>query len=186
MIWKNSIPFSNESNLLIMRKSVINLFVFIAMSVVITSCKIYRFTDASVDPNLKTYSVNPTINIAVIQNPRAASLLTEKLKDKFTSETRMDLVQQNADADFSCTITDYSVSPVILSDANTTAQNRLNVSVKVDFVNKLDAKKNFSQTFSDGENFDANKQLNDVENSKINDIFDRIVQQIFNKTFGNW
>ena len=62
----------------------------------------------------------------------------------------------------------------------------LNVSVKIDCINRRDATKNFTQVFREGENYDANKQFSDVENGLINTIFERLVQQIFNRTFGNW
>jgi hypothetical protein len=62
----------------------------------------------------------------------------------------------------------------------------LNISVQIDYINKKDAKKNFKQVFRDGENYDANRQLIDVESSLSTIIFDRLIQQIFNKTFGNW
>lgn len=186
MTWRSNWILRLGQNSLRSKSKILIFTYLLGFILLLPSCKIYRFTDASVDPNIKTYSVNPTINVAVIQNPQASSLLTEKLKDKFTRETRMSLVQQNANVEFSCTITDYSVSPVILSDANTASQNRLSVNVKVEYVNKLDQRKNFSQNFNDGENYNANSTLNEVENSLINSIFDRIVQQIFNKTFGNW
>jgi hypothetical protein len=151
-----------------------------------SSCKIYRFTDAAVDPNLKTFNMSQTINIATLQNPNAAPAFTERLKDKFLRDTRMILLQENGDLEFSATITEYSIDPVSITNTETTAQNRLNISVKIDCVNRKDATKNFSQTFRDGENYDANRQFSDVENALLNTIFDRLVQQVFNRTFGNW
>ncbi len=151
-----------------------------------SSCKIYRFTDASVDPNLKSFTVNATSNNATLQNPNAAANFTEKLKDKYIRETRLALTRENGDIEFTATILEYSVDPVAISGIETLAQNRLNITVRVEYVNRKDEKKNFIANFRDGENFEANKLLSDVENSLINNIFDRLIQQIFNKTFGNW
>ncbi|MFN8284169.1 MAG: LptE family protein [Chitinophagales bacterium] len=162
------------------------LICLIISLITISSCKIYRFTDAAVDPNLKTFSVNPTINIATLQNPNAAPVFTDKLKDKFLRETRMALSRDNGDVEFSATIIEYNVDPVTITGTETLAQNRLNISVQVEYVNRKDEKKNFKQVFRDGENYDANKQLINEESALINSIFDRILQQIFNKTFGNW
>lgn len=162
------------------------LWTIILLLLPITSCKIYRFTDASVDPNWKTFTVAQTINVATLQNPNAAPTFTEKLKESFLRNTRLTLVRESGDLEFSVTITEYNVDPVAITNTETTAQNRLNITVKVDCVNKRDNSKSFSQTFRDGENYDANKQLSDVENSLLSTIFDRLVQQIFNRTFGNW
>ena len=162
------------------------LITVIVIALLSPSCKIYRFTDASVDPNMKTFNMSQTINIATIQNPNAAPQFTESLKNKFLRDTRLTLIRENGDLEFSATIIEYSIDPVSITNTETTAQNRANVSVKIDCINKKNPSKSFSQTFRDGENYDANKQFSDVENGLLNTIFDRLVQQIFNRTFGNW
>lgn len=157
------------------------------MTLSIMSCKIYRFTDASVDPNLKTFSINPTDNIAMLQNPNAAANFTDKLKDKFSRETKLILTNDaNSDLEFTCTIIEYNVSPIAVTNTETLAQNRLNIGVKVVCVNRKDDKGSYTQSFRDGENYDANADLSSVENNLSNIIFDRLVQQIFNKSFSNW
>lgn len=161
-------------------------FLFLITFAFCLSCKIYRFTDASVDPNWKTFSIAQTVNVATLQNPNAAPSFTEKLKDKYLRDTRMVLIRESADLEFSATITEYNIDPVAITNTETTAQNRLNISIKIDCVNKRDNTKNFSQVFRDGENYDASKQFSDVETGLVNTIFDRLIQQIFNRTFGNW
>lgn len=171
----------------IKRTRIVSLTNYLIISFfLLSSCKIYRFTDAAVDPNWKSFSMNQTLNVATLQNPNAAPAFTEKLKDKFLRDTRLTLIRESGDLEFSATITEYSVDPVSVTNTETTAQNRLNISVKIDCINHRDASKNFSQTFRDGENYDASKQFSDVENGLISTIFDRLVQQIFNRTFGNW
>jgi Lipopolysaccharide-assembly len=150
------------------------------------SCKIYRFTDASVDPNLKTFTVLPTVNVSTLQNPVAASAFTDKLKDKFIRDTRLVLTRDNGDIEFVCTITEYNIEPVSVINSETLAQNRLNISVRVECLNRVDEKKNFTQNFRDGENFAATSQFAVVETELLTTIYDRLAQQIFNKAFSNW
>ncbi len=178
-----SISFSNFQ---IFKSTLFHYFIISILALSSSSCKIYRFTDASVDPNWKTFSMSQTINIATLQNPNSAPAFTEKIKEKFLRDTRLVMIRESGDLEFSATITEYNIDPVAITNTETTAQNRLNISVKVDCVNKRDNSKSFSQTFRDGENYDANRQFSDVENSLLNTIFDRLVQQIFNRTFGNW
>mgnify|MGYP000971117016 CR=1 FL=1 len=156
------------------------------VSFLMPGCKIYRFTDASVDPNWKTFTMAQTINVSTLQNPNAAPSFTEKLKDKFLRDTRLSLIRESGDLEFSATITEYNIDPVSITNTETTAQNRLNISIKVDCVNSKDKAKSFSQAFRDGENYDANTQFSVVETALVNTIYDRLVQQIFNRTFGNW
>src|SRR3954464_9191277 len=119
MIWKSS-------------SRLIAVFAAILIISLLPSCKIYRFSDASVDPNWKTFTMGQTINIATLQNPNAAPAFTEKLKDKFLRETRMVMIRDEGDLQFSATITEYSIDPVAITNVETTSQNRLNISVKID------------------------------------------------------
>ena len=104
----------------------------------IPACKIYRFIwMPSVYPNWKTFSVASTINVATLQNPNAIPTFTDKLKESFTKHP------PNSNSairgfEFSVTITEYNVEPVAITNTETTAQNRLNISVKVDCVNQRD------------------------------------------------
>ncbi|MBK9329095.1 MAG: LptE family protein [Sphingobacteriales bacterium] len=184
MSWKISqMSIANNKHYLI-NKMLLVICIFSAAFM--SSCKIYRFTDASVDPNWKTFTLSQTLNIATLQNPNAAPSFTESLKEKFLRDTRLALNRDNGDLEFSATITEYSIEPVSITNTETTAQNRLNITVKVECVNNSDKSKGYSQTFRDGENYDANRQFSDVENGLVSTIYERLVQQIFNRTFGNW
>ena len=180
---------SGNIKLKLIRRNIVSLFYYSVISIAVLmvfSCKIYRFSDASVDPNLKTFTINPTNNIATFQNASAASAFTEKLKEKFIRETRMVLTRQDGDIEYSCTITEYNIEPIALTNTQTLAQNRLNINVRVECINHQDEKKSYNQNFRDGENFSAQVAFNSVEADLQNTIFDRITQQIFNKSFSNW
>lgn len=185
MIKSNRIKYLS-SGFIFSRTALLNYFIISIITLFASSCKIYRFTDAAVDPNWKTFSVTQTTNVATLQNPNAAPTLTEKMKERFLRDTRLSLIRENGDLEFSTVITEYNIDPVAITNTETTAQNRLNISIKVDCINKIDKSKTYSQVFRDGENFDANRQFSDVENGLLNTIYDRLVQQVFNKTFGNW
>ena len=70
-----------ESSFSIFSISLLHYIIIPILILSISSCKIYRFTDASVDPNWKTFSVTQTTNIATLQNPNAAPNFTEKIKE---------------------------------------------------------------------------------------------------------
>lgn len=150
------------------------------------SCKLYKFTDASVNPNLKTISVNNIPNLAPIVVPSLSNTFTEGLKDKFLRETNLKLSNIGSDLEFSGSIVAYNIDPISITNIQTVAQNRLTISIKIECVNKIEPLKGFSQTFTDGENYDATENLNTIENRLIATITDRIIQNIFNKAFVNW
>lgn len=164
----------------------INYIIVSVIILCISSCKIYRFSDASIDPNLKTFTIQPTNNIATFQNAAAAATFTEKLKEKFIRETRMVLVRDGGDIEYTCTILEYNIEPIALTNTQTLAQNRLNITVKVECINHKDDKKSYTQNFRDGENFAAQTSFATLEDGLLTTIYDRITQQIFNKSFSNW
>lgn len=152
----------------------------------LTSCKLYKFTDASVNPNLKTITVNTFPNVAPIQVPALSSLFTENLKDKFLRETSLKLATSGGDIEFNGSITTYSIDPIAISNVETVAQNRLTITIRVECINRLEPTKSFSQAFTDGENYDASQDIARIESELINTITERIIQNIFNKAFVNW
>ena len=101
-------------------------------------------------------------------------------------QTPLQLVERGGDLEFSGAITDYSVSVRSAQSGETNAQNRLTVTVKVDFLNNLDTKKNFEQSFSRFRDYDASLNLNAVEDALVSQINDELAQDIINKALVNW
>ncbi|HUH72842.1 MAG TPA: LPS assembly lipoprotein LptE [Chitinophagales bacterium] len=170
--------------------SVRNLFHGALMSVIVlvgfTSCKIYKFTDASVNPNIKSVTINTIPNMSAIQVPSISPLLVEKLQDKFLKETNLRLLQDNGDIEINGVIVDYYIDPVAITNTETVAQNRLTISIKIDFTNNIEPDKNFSTTFRELEVYEANLSSIEVDNQIAPLILDKLVQTIFNKAFVNW
>jgi hypothetical protein len=159
------------------------------MSVIVclcSACKIYKFTDASINPNLKTIKINQFTNTSPIQTTTLANDFEQKLVNKFVRESRLTFVKDNPDLEFSGNIVEYYIEPIAISGTETTAQNRLSIAIKVDFVNNIEKDKSFSQVFRDGENFDASKDISQVNEELVNIIFDRTIQNVFNKAFVSW
>lgn len=170
--------------------SVRNIFHGVLMSVIVlvgfTSCKIYKFTDASVNPNIKSVTINTIPNMSAIQVPSISPLLVEKLQDKFLKETNLRLLQDNGDIEINGVIVDYYIDPVAITNTETVAQNRLTISIKIDFTNNIEPDKNFSTTFRELEVYEANLSSIEVDNQIAPLILDKLVQTIFNKAFVNW
>lgn len=149
-------------------------------------CKIYKFTDASVNPNIKTITINNIPNLAPIQVPSIAPELVEKLQSKFIRETNLTIVPENGDIEIDGVIVSYNIEPVAITQTETVAQNRLVISIRIDFTNRVEKDKDFSTTFRELEVYDANLSGNDVDNQVAPIILDKLVQTIFNRAFVNW
>ncbi|HZH68772.1 MAG TPA: LptE family protein [Chitinophagales bacterium] len=161
-------------------------FVVALSSILFSACKIYKFTDASIDPNIKSVNINTMQNLAAIQVPSISPLFVEKLQERFLRETNLKMVSDEGDIEFSGAIIDYHIDPVAITNVETVDQNRLTITVKIDFTNRIDPDKNFSSTFRESEIYEANMSSNQVDDEIASLVIDKLVQVIFNKAFVNW
>ena len=83
-------------------------------------------------------------------------------------------------------ITDYKTMPVAITSGQTAAMNRLTITVRVRFSNRIDDTKDFEQTFSRYEDYPSDQDLNAVQESLTTTIVEQLVEDIFNKALVNW
>ena len=146
----------------------------------------YSFKDVSVPAEVKTVKVNYIENRARIVNPQLSPLLTDKVRQKIINQTRLSQTNsEEAHYDISGQITDYYVSTSGISGQRA-ATNRLNVSVRLVFKNRLDSKKNFEADLNRNFDFDAALPLQQAENQLTELIVQNFTDEIFNRIFSNW
>ena len=168
-----------------MRKKII-LIIAAGMFLLHSGCGFYSHTGASIPPDAKTFSVSYIANTASTIAPTLSQTFTEKLKTKILNETQLKLSTAESDFQFSGKIIDYKTAPVAVQSNNINAVNRLTITVSITLENKLDEKKNYTESFSGFADYSATQNLSSVENDLIIQVSDLIVQNIFNKTFVNW
>lgn len=169
-----------------MRTYIIYLVTIFALS--FYGCKInYSFTGASIPVGTETVSISDFPNMAPLINPLLSNTFTEALKDKFMSQTSLQLIQYDGDLHFEGTIINYSTRPMnIQAESDQAAQNRLTIGIKVKFVNNIDPEANFETTFSRYADYSSDSSLQDVEDALVSEIVDELVDDIFNKSVVNW
>jgi hypothetical protein len=161
--------------------------VFIIICFVAISCKInYSFTGASIPEDVKTVSVETFQVYAPLANANISQTFTEALKDKFVSQTNLDLVSKNGDLQFEGAITGYKISSVAIQGNETAALNRLLITVKVKFTNTKDENYDFDSNFSRYADYETSQDLTAVEDGLIAEINEQLTQDIFNKAVSNW
>jgi hypothetical protein len=143
-------------------------------------------TGGSIPPEAKTVSVSFFQNNAPLANPTISQSFTESLKDVFISQTRLNLVPLSGDLQFSGAITGYDIRPVAIQGNETAALNRLTVTVSVRYVNTLNEKQNFEQSFSRFVDFPSATELSSNEESLISEVNKQLIQDIYDRSFGNW
>ena len=167
------------------------LILFIALILVGPSCT-YKLSlsGASIPVNMKTIRVDFFENNAALVVNNLSTQFTEALKDRIRNTTRLSIVRtEEADAVLSGTITDYNISPVSINAtpnnvAPIAGASQLTITVNVKYVNNLDKKDNFEQSFSKALPFSGD--INSQEQTLIAAINKQLTEDIFNKAFANW
>lgn len=157
--------------------------------VVAVSCRIsYGFRGTSID-----YSIYKTIDIRDFQNqaslvyPPLAQTFNEHLKDVFTRNTRLQLVNnQVANMELEGEITRYDLTPMAVQDNALAAQTRLTMAVRIRFIDNINSANDREETFSAYRDFDSSEMLDAVQDELIEQLNKDIVDQIFNATMSNW
>ena len=168
-------------------KHLLSLFALATMLLVFQACKFgYSFTGASIAPEVKTIAIKTFPNVAPLVQPSLSQSFTEKLKDKFQSQTSLKLVKNDADLAFEGQITNYVTQPIAIQANETASQNRLTITVNVKFSNRTDSKQDFESSFSRYADYDSRLALQNVENELIRQINEQLVTDIFNKSVSNW
>lgn len=146
----------------------------------------YSFTGADISPDIKTFSVDYFENRAPLVQPTLSNVFTEGLKDRFLSQTNLDLVNRDGHLHFEGEITNYRVSPQAFTGDERAAANRLSITIRVKFTNAMDETKDFDKSFSRFADFESSVSLNAVEAQLIDEIVDQITEDIFLESVANW
>jgi len=159
---------------------------FILLSAV-AGCGGYSFT--GFDPgDAKTLNIDFFPNNADLVKPEFSQIFTEKLRDIFVQQTPLELVQRNGDMQFSGSITRYRIEPINAqaSDLGSVAQNRLTVDVNVIFVNTKAPDKGFEERFTRFVDFDADQDINAIEDELHDQVSQELAENILNRAIGDW
>lgn len=162
----------------------------VAVLALLGGCSVkYSATGASIDQEAKTVNVRFIENRAPINNPTLSQKVTQKLRDKITSQTRLTQVNESeprADYEIRGTITGYSFSNAAVTNVDKAATSRLTITVNITFLKRVGDKKGFTQSFSRSEDFSASQLPSAVEGGLIEKILPNLVDDIFNRAFANW
>ena len=152
------------------------------------ACGIYSFTGADIDyATTKTFQVNNFVNNAPIVEPKVARNFTLELQDILLNKTSLSLVNNNGDLVYEGEIVDYYVAPITATSKSTAAQNRLTIGINVRFSNTKAPEKDFEQKFTFYFDYSGSSQLIGSQlDTALEVIFERVTQDIFNKSLANW
>jgi len=164
--------------------------VILVLLVMMSGCRVrFTMTGASLHPDVKTVSVSYFPNRAPIVNPTLSQEFTETLKDKFISQTNLQMVSDGGDLSFEGEIIGYDTKPIAVSQnaqRDQASLNRLTVTINIRFVNEIEPTKNFEARFMAYEDYSSDKGLDAVEGELVPLIIEKIIEDVYNRSVVNW
>lgn len=168
-----------------------NLLLLIICVGFLNSC--YTFSGSSLKDE-KTVQINEFPNNSPLVNPTLSQQFSTDIQNRFLQRTTLKGTKQNPDILIEGEITDYTITPTTISSTtqNTAAgviqdsQNKLTITVKVHYENKVRPEASFDRTYSDEAVFNSSLSLNAIETSQVKIATDRIINKIFNDIVANW
>lgn len=167
-------------------KNVGILFTFCALCLILGQCRFVSYSFSGVNTDAKSIFVDVFQNRAGNGPPNVGQDFTERLREYYQRNSPLSIADKEGELEIRGYVKTYEVQPIAASGDSRAAQNRLTIGVEIDFLNKLDEKKNFKQTFSFYSDFAQEQTLDQVEAAKIDEIFEQLILDIFNKTVADW
>ena len=136
----------------------------IAVSFLLGGCSIvkYSFSGTSIQPDVKTVTINYFEYKALKVNPTLSNDLTEAMKEKFRKLTKLEQVDMDGDLELSGTVTGYEVRAAAVTANEVAAMNRLTVNVSLKFTNRKYPEEDFEKSFSAYSDYDSTNSLDAV------------------------
>ena len=170
-------------------KKIISIaFISAIILVGINGCYIssFGFRGISIPDDVNIASVQYFENRAPLINPNLSQTFTEALKDRISTESRLSIRDGVGDVDFSGEITGYDLRPMAIQADAISAMTRLTVTVKIRYQNFKNPKANWESSFSAYEDYESDRNINDIEEALVKLIVDQLTENIFNKAFSDW
>lgn len=141
----------------------------------------------------QTISITEFYNNTDLGQANIGQTFTNQLKNYIIQNSNLSVVAENGELLLEGEVSNYlitPIAPVATSDptqANMASSTRLTITVKASYVNTLDESMSFTdKSFSFYKDFPNTQNITDVEEQYTRQIFERIVNDIFNASVANW
>lgn len=166
----------------------LGLLLLVPVAAALTSCTV----SFSFNGSVLNYDLYKTINItdfpirAALVYPPLQQEFQNQLMDAATRQTRLQIVDGNADVELSGEITGYNLSPQAVGTDAYATETRLTITVHVKYTDNINPSNSLDQNFSAYRQFSADLLLIDVQDDLCREISEELTDLIFNATIGNW
>jgi hypothetical protein len=185
---------SNIADLKIKSRSFFQILIFFAFAIVPVSCGVLvNYSLSGAATSAETISIVEFYNNADLGPANMAQVFTNDLKNYFVQNSNLSVVAEEGQLQLEGEISDLRITPISPTatgdptELNRASSTRLTITVSATYINTLDETMSFKdKTFSFYKDFDNELNVSDVEDAFIKEIFQRIINDIFNASVANW
>jgi hypothetical protein len=166
----------------------------ITLPLIFTGCGVsinYSMTGIATDAT--SISITEFYNNSDLGPANMGQVFSNAIKNYFIQNTSLSVVQEEGELQLEGEISNFTVTPIAPTsngDPNaltTASSSRLTITVRATYINTKDDKLSFKdKTFSFYKDFPNEQNIADVQEQYTKEIFDRIVNDIFNASVANW
>lgn len=159
-----------------------------------SSCGVsVNYSMSGTSTTAKTISITEFYNNTDLGQANMGQTFTNQLKNYFIQNSNVAVVLEEGELLLEGEISDFRLTPIAPTATgdpnaiNSASSTRLTISVKATYVNTLEEAMSFKdRTFSFYKDFPNDQNFTDVEELYTRQIFERIVNDIFNASVANW
>ncbi len=164
-----------------------NWILWLALSLVVagSGCA-YSFRGGALPPDVRTIQIEAFPNEAEVVIPTLSQTLTEAIRQKFITQTPLLLIRSGGDLVLRGRITEYRVAPVAIQGGQQAAQNRLSITIFVECQSARFPELGWQQSFMNFVDLPATANVGQLQEALIQELSERLAQDVVNKTLSNW
>jgi hypothetical protein len=167
--------------------------VLLLTTLALNSCGVstqYSFTGSAT--TAKTISVAEFYNNADLGPANMGQVFTNELKNYFIQNSNLKVVSEG-ELQLEGEIMDFRLTPIAPTATNdpeeitSASATRLTITVKATYINTLNEEMSFKdKSFSFYRDFPNEINISDIQEQYVRQIFERIINDIFNASVANW
>lgn len=170
---------------------ILSVIASLGLIIFANSCGVYSFSGGRTEA--KTITIADFYNNADLGPANMGQDFTNQLKNYIVQNSSLSVTAEEGELQMEGEISNYTftqIAPTSTGNDNdmyAASSTRLTITVRVTYINSLDETMSFKEkTFSFYKDFSNDENISDVEEAYVRQIFDRLVNDIFNASIANW
>lgn len=166
-------------------------FTYIGMLLlaVCSGCGLYSFTGTTISPDIKSISIQNFENSSGEGPANLTQIVTNNFTDYYRRNTNLTVMQSQGDLQLEGQIVSFNYTPAAIQregQQDIAGLNRLTLTVQVRFTNTKQPEKDFDRAFTISQDFPQDLDITQLSNVQIEQMTERLVTDVFNKTVADW